>query len=145
MSIQATIRLNFTPESLAAQAEEMAVEAIKNYMRDVAIEVAKATPPLPKGSTGNGESPVDTGAYIESHTLVPSGSSMRRSKSSRNKPKKQDPEFHSAVALDNLYSDIDNNFPDIESVESFMLINGSRHAQKVEAKYLVYEKIRRMF
>jgi hypothetical protein len=80
MSIQATIRLNFTPESLAAQAEEMAVEAIKNYMRNVAIEVAKATPPLPKGSTGNGESPVDTGAYIESHTLVPSGSSMRRSK-----------------------------------------------------------------
>jgi len=94
-------------------------------------------------------SPVDTGAYIESHSVVPRGSGGGRSRSSRNRPRGRSwAEFQGPVR-----SDLLSSVAAIKPSETggFTLVNRSPHARYVEygnqhyAGYRVYEQLRGMF
>jgi hypothetical protein len=90
-------------------------------------------------------SPVDTGAYVLSHSILPYGANGGRMRSSDNKPPNQNIEATRQHALGQLQSDI--NSLDFDGLEGITLRNRSRHARDVEDKwgYGVYRKIRDAF
>ena len=95
-------------------------------------------------------SPVDTGAYVTSHSMVANNSNSRaRGKTSRNKPRKQNREEYQSKGLSNLLSDI--NTIEFDKLVKVTLRNDSPHARYVEdgngnsRGHLVYTKTRRQF
>ena len=101
-------------------------------------------------------SPVDTGAYVESFSLVKAGSGGGRSRSSKGKPRQQNPEAKKQVAREQLASDIASLSIEDDLAESqtkYTLRNRAPHANTVEdgeswAKregYFVFTKIRGKF
>jgi len=95
-------------------------------------------------------SPVDTGAYVTSHSILANNSNSRaRGKTSKGKPRKQNREALQQSGFSNLLSDIDAI--DMDIVTRVTLRNDSPHARFVEdgngssRGYLVYTKTRRQF
>lgn len=101
-------------------------------------------------------SPVDTGAYVESFSIVRAGAGGGRSRTSANKPRKQNPEAKKAEAYAALVGDIEvlNIEQMLETeVPRFTLRNRAPHANTVEDGsnwqrtdgYYVFTKIRNRF
>jgi len=116
------------------QAQE---EAIRDRLTDIAQFVTSI-------------SPVDTGAYVTSHSMVANNSNSRaRGKTSKGKPRKQNREAFQQEGFSNLLSDI--NSIDTDSLTRITLRNDSPHARYVEdgngnsVGHLVYTKTRRQF
>lgn len=133
MSKQATLILNKVRENIKKSAED----AVKEKL--VAIADTAVT-----------YSPVDTGAYVTSHSFKTNTSSRGRGKSSANKPRNQNPETKRQEGFDNLMDDI--NSLDLSELNKITLRNDSPHAQDVEYGkrwpktdgYLVYAKVRNL-
>ena len=113
-----------------------------NIARD-AIEFSKiGSNPLSKGvGMGGG---VDTGAYITSFSFI-TGRGRPRGKSSKGRPRKQDPNRMGAIGFDQLMSDLQR--VDFKNTTSIVLNNGAPHAPYVENKHglLVFSKLRKKY
>ena len=85
--------------------------------------------------------PVVTGAYAESFSVLPSSSGGGRRKSSKGRPKGQDKGTYRGIAEANMHSDIDKiNLVDNQSL-SFR--NRAPHASEViEEKYQVFSQVK---
>lgn len=129
MSIQATLKVN---PSLK-QKMRMVEDQVEDLVRKKLTAIAQTTVDL---------SPVDTGAYVTSHSFKTNTSSRGRGKSSANKPRGQNPETKRREGLDNLIYDI--NSLDLKTLKKVTLRNDSPHAQDVEYKhgYAVYTIVR---
>lgn len=121
------------------KAEDLLESRLKDELKGIADTLIGEDP---KGQSGVG-SPVDTGAYITSHSFQPTGGRGGRSRSSAGKPKNQSWSEKAAEARANLYSDIDQADVTQEKVGIFR--NRSPHATKVESKYNVYLKAKDRF
>ena len=138
MSIQATIKIN----SSFNQKMDKLDETVENAVYNKLIDIAQTTVEL---------SPVDTGAYVTSHSFQTNTSSRGRGKSSRNKPRKQNKQAMRQDGLNNLVQDI--NALDLSSTEKITLRNDSPHAQVVEnggpnwkvQPYKVYTQVRNIY
>lgn len=75
-------------------------------------------------------SPVDTGAYVTSFSYKTNSSSRGRGKSSKGKPRGQNPQAKRQEGLNNLVSDL--NAIDLSETKSVTLRNDSPHAEAVE-------------
>jgi len=75
-------------------------------------------------------SPVDTGAYVTSFSIVPSGSGGGRMRSSKDKPRGQDLQAMRDQGYQQMIQDL--NRIDMKTVKSLTLRNRSPHAKDVE-------------
>ncbi|MDC1020624.1 hypothetical protein OAR23_01220 [bacterium] len=82
--------------------------------------------------------PVDTGAYANSMTLNQRGDSSGPSISSRRKERGQDQNTILNEMTSRLYSQLEG----IDTLMGATFVNRSPHAQKVEERYAVFEKLR---
>ena len=138
MSIQATIKINSSFNQKMNKLDETVEDAVYNKLFDI----AQTTVDL---------SPVDTGAYVTSHSFQTNTSSRGRGKSSRNKPRKQNKQAMRQEGLNNLVQDI--NALDLSSTEKITLRNDSPHARVVEyggpnskiQPYGVYTQVRNIY
>ena len=78
-------------------------------------------------------SPVDTGSYVQSHSLDNGSGTNTRSNSSINKPKGRDIKAEKAKSKATLLDDL--NRTDVAGSEYLILRNSSEHATKVEHKH----------
>ncbi len=118
---------------------ESAVEDVNEEAQGYLLEIAGAVVRF---------SPVDTGAYVLSHSAKANNTGSRgRSRSSKGKPRHQDPNTKKSQALGNLISDINAMFADAENLQTVTFRNDSPHAQYVEHKhgYKVFTKIRNLY
>ncbi len=83
-------------------------------------------------------SPVDTGAYVLSHTFAATGSGAGRRYSSHGKPRNQDAASKQAEAKAQLYAEIEA--APISSTRAGIFRNRAPHATAVETKHSVYTK-----
>jgi hypothetical protein len=116
-TVQATIKIN---PSLGAKLKAMQTEldvSVKSVLKGMANDLVAW-------------SPVDTGAYVNSHSIRSGGTGGGRMKSSENKPRGQDEESQKAMAREELFTDI--NSLKIEEVKSITIRNRSKHASDVE-------------
>jgi len=98
---------------------------------------------------------IDTGAYVTSFSIGKAGFGGGRSRSSKNKPKNQNPQAMKDQAYSQLISDIDRiDFKAMLESDNtkFTIRNRAPHARDVEdganwrrSGYHVFEKIRRQF
>lgn len=103
--------------------EQLAEEYVKTELRKIADSLVEA-------------SPVDTGAYVTSHSFQPTGGRGGRSKSSANKPSQPDDSVKKEEARAQLYSDIEG--AEVSSSRAGIFRNRAPHATKVETKHNVY-------
>ncbi len=142
MSKQSTIKINKSFDDkflLLGQTVEGRVKDQLFSMADFAIS----------------RSPVDTGAYVESFSMIPAGQGGGRMKSRSARVKKEfvesvkkgtaNREEFASEARENLYGDI-NKF-NLETSDKITLINRSTHARDVEDAYGygVFAKVRNKF
>lgn len=113
---------------------------VKDYLKRVADSLIGQDPR--EDGIGAG-SPVDTGAYITSHSFQPTGGRGGRSRTSKNKPKNQSWSQKAEEARSNLYADIEA--ADITEERAGIFRNRSPHAAAVESKHLVYTKAKDRF
>ena len=125
MSKQVTINKSFYDKLL--RLEEIPAEAIEEKAHEIA-------------TTATSLSPVDTGAYITSHSIVAAGAGGGRSRTSHNKPRNQSFAEKQSEALGQLNADI--AAIDFKLVKKFTLRNRAPHANVVEKKYSVFAAIR---
>lgn len=86
-------------------------------------------------------SPVDTGAFAESFSVVPSSSGAGRRVSSHGRPKGQDIQAYRELAYRNMQKDIGRL--DLENLKgSVSFRNRAPHAGKVEKKYQVFGAVK---
>ena len=132
MSIQATLKINSSLAKKMQNARNEATEAKKKLLLEIAKQVTEI-------------SPVDTGAYVTSHSFKTRADSSGRSRSSKGKPTKQNPAQKKQEGFDQLVDDL--NGINIAEAEKITLRNDSPHAQTVEVKhgYYVYQKIKQRF
>lgn len=101
-------------------------------------------------------SPVDTGAYVTSFSIVRAGAGGGRSRTSHGKPNNQNPESKRQEALGQLYTDIEGLAvkQDLQDGNAkFTIRNRAPHSNQVEDGsnwkrkdgYYVFTKIRRKF
>lgn len=83
--------------------------------------------------------PVDTGAYAESFSVLPSSSGGGRRRSSKGRPK-GDPETFLGIATSNMVGDISRL--DLQELDSIDFRNGAPHAEPVEEKYVVFGAVK---
>lgn len=132
-----SIKVRVNEKSISAKLsklEEMAEGKVKDRLEDIAWSIVKW-------------SPVDTGAYILSHSLVPSGFGGGRKRTSKNKPRNQDEGVYRAEAMQQLKADIEAL--DLKETSSALFRNRAEHAPKVETGeawtntdgYWVYTKV----
>jgi len=120
------MRVRVNEKSISTKIDKALMEAeeeLKVKLVDIAEDLTIRTP-------------VDTGAYAESFSVVPSSSGGGRSRDSHGRPRRQDPTTYQNIALSNMASDIDRLEPIENSSISFR--NRAPHAAKVEAKYQVF-------
>lgn len=110
------------------QIEDMAEARVKAELKNIADSLVEANI--------SGKFPVDTGAYILSHTFKPTGVSGGRGYTSRGKPRGQDPATKVEQSRAQLYSEIDA--ADITSSRAGIFRNRAPHSGVVEQKYNVY-------
>lgn len=103
--------------------EGLAQERVKEELKNIADSLVS-------------RSPVDTGAYILSHTFQPTGGKGGRGYTSHGKPRGQNREAKMAEATAQLYSEIDA--ADVTSSRAGIFRNRSPHSGVVEQKYDVY-------
>lgn len=129
MSIQATLKVNPSLKQKMQMVEKVAEDAVRNKLTAIATTAVQY-------------SPVDTGAYVTSHSLQAGSNIYGRGYSSNGKPRGQNPEAMKAEAMENLMGDIAKL--DLEGMKKVTLRNDSPHAQTVEYKhgYAVYAKVR---
>ena len=137
MAKQTTIKVNSTFKNKMGQLEQIAEEKVKDRLEDIANYAVAI-------------SPVDTGAYVESFSMLPSGQSGGRSKSSEArrasvKRGTASREQFTDIAITNLYSDIEKF--NLETSNKVTLRNRSPHARYVEDKHgwSVFTKVRNRF
>lgn len=117
-------------------------QTAESAIRDRLVSIAQTAVSL---------SPVDTGAYVTSHSFKTNTSSRGRGKSSDNKPRGQNPQAKRQEGFDNLVSDI--NKLDLSKTTKITLRNDSPHAEAVEHGefwprangYFVYTQIRNIY
>ena len=131
MSIQATLKVNTSLKKKLVLLEQTAEGTVRDKLIDIAQTAVSA-------------SPVDTGAYVTSHSFKTNTSSRGRGKRSTNKPRGQDPQAKRQEGLNNLIEDI--NQLDLSSMKRVTLRNDSPHAHAVEHKlgYYVYAQVRNL-
>lgn len=95
----------------------------KDYLKDIANTMVVRTP-------------VVTGAFASSYSVVGSGSRSTRSVSSKGRPKTREVENYRALARDTMYSDIDGL--DILKSGRVQFKNGAPHAPEVNDKYQIF-------
>ena len=134
---------------------QVTFQAIKDQIGTVAAsEVQKRLQEI--GDHAVDISPVDTGAYVESFSIVKAGSGGGRSRVSKGKPRQQNPEAKKQVAKAQLAEDVSrlNIKEDMAVSETkYTLRNRAPHSKIVEdgeswAKrdgYFVFTEIRRKF
>lgn len=129
MSIQATLKVNPSLKQKMRLVEQQAEDLIRNKLRAIATTAVQY-------------SPVDTGAYVTSHSLQAGSNIYGRGYSSSGKPRGQDERAMKAEAMENLMGDIAKL--DLKDMTKVTLRNDSPHAQAVEYKhgYAVYAKVR---
>ena len=135
MSIQATIKINSSFNKKMDKLDKSVENAVYNKL----VDIAQTTVEL---------SPVDTGAYVTSHSFQTNTSSRGRGKSSRRKPRKQNEQAMRQEGLNNLVQDI--NALNLSDTTKITLRNDSPHAQVVEYRgpnwkrqgYYVYTQVR---
>lgn len=144
MSKQATLNISSSLQGKLDKLEEIAKKGVVDKLEEIASDVVRF-------------SPVDTGAYVTSHSFKTNTSSRGRGKTSRNKPRGQNPQAMRETGYQNLMSDIANL--ELENLTKITLRNDSPHANDVEtgvlqkdsttdgfslgsAGYWVYTKIR---
>jgi hypothetical protein len=127
--IKAKIDISKSLENKMLLLEQTAEEAVRDKLIDVA-------------QTATNISPVDTGAYVTSFSYNV-GAGRPRGKSSKNKPRGQNPEAKRQEGFNNLVSDI-NKIPNLLDSPVIVLRNGSPHATAVEYKhgYAVFARVR---
>ena len=117
MGIQATIKVNQSLQGKLDSLEKKAEEIVRDKLERIASDVVKL-------------SPVDTGAYITSHSFKTNSSSGGRSRTSNNKPRGQNPSTFRQIAYAQLMSDIAEI--DFKTLQKITLRNDSPHARIVE-------------
>lgn len=127
--LKATIQIGNTFDQKIALLEQKAEDAVKDKL--IAI-----------GQTAVTNSPVDTGAYVTSFSYAV-GAGRPRGKSSKNRPRGQNPQAMRQEGLNNLVKDI-NRIPNLLDTTAITLRNASPHATAVEYKhgYAVFAKVR---
>ena len=114
MSIQATIKINSSFNQKMNKLDETVENAVYNKL----VDIAQTTVEL---------SPVDTGAYVTSHSFQTNTSTRGRGKSSRRKPRKQNEQAMRQEGLNNLVQDI--NALNLSDTTKITLRNDSPHSQ----------------
>ena len=137
MSVQSTVKVNKTLQQKLDKENGNIEEAIKDQLEHIANYAVAI-------------SPVDTGAYVESFSMIPAGQGGGRmkSRSARSDSVKKgtaNRETFASEARENLYGDI-NKF-NLETSDKITLINRSTHARDVEDAYGygVFAKVRNKF
>lgn len=137
MSVRSTVKVNKTLQQKIDKANGNIEEAIKDQLEHIANYAVAI-------------SPVDTGAYVESFSMIPAGQGGGRMKSrsvraDSVKKGTANRETFASEARANLYRDI-NKF-NLETSDKITLINRSTHARDVEDAYGygVFAKVRNKF
>jgi hypothetical protein len=139
LEFRTKVNKNSVSGKLDAAASEIEGE-VKDYLKRIADSLIGEDPR--EGGIGAG-SPVDTGAYITSHSFQPTGGRGGRSRSSTNKPKNQSWSQKAEEARSNLYADIEA--ADVTEERAGIFRNRAPHAAAVESKHLVYAKVKDRF
>lgn len=95
----------------------------KDYLKDIADTMSVRTP-------------VDTGAFASSYSVVGAGSRATRSVASAGRPRNQDLGSFQALARETMHSDIDGL--DILKSGRVQFKNGAPHAPEVNEKYQIF-------
>lgn len=112
--------------SIRKEIDEIAEPQVKRIIKDVAEDALLY-------------SPVDTGAFITSWSVVPSGSGAGRSYTSRNKPRNQSYEEKAGIARNQIASDIEA----INVMETNVVLrNRSPHAPIVENRKQITTRLK---
>lgn len=84
--------------------------------------------------------PVDTGAFAESFSVVPASSGGGRRRDSHGRPRRQDVATYRSIALSNMTADIEG----LQLLEnkSVSFRNRAPHAEVVENKYQVFGAVK---
>ena len=117
-------------KSVSAKIEnlkERVEEEVKDDLKKIATDLTTRTP-------------VDTGAFAESFSVVPASSGAGRRKSSKGRPKGQDLKTYRDVAKANMHSDIDGL--QLFENKSVSFRNRAPHARKVGLKYQVFGAVK---
>jgi len=140
MSVQSTVKVNKTLQQKLDKANGSIEEAIKDQLEHIANYAVAI-------------SPVDTGAYVESFSMLSVGQGGGRKKNSETEARRSRRVWENTasrkeftgIALENLRQDIDKF--DLERSEKVVLRNRADHAQDVEDKwgYSVFTKVRNKF
>lgn len=138
MSQQVTVKGLNVLDEVREQLGQKVEDAVKDRLVDMAQTVVRL-------------SPVDTGAYVTSHSFKTSTSSRGRGKTSANKPRQQNAEAKRREGFDNLMSDISGL--DLKDTSQITLRNDSPHAWDVETGhqwekqegYFVYAQMRNIY
>jgi len=117
MSKQATFKISSSLQGKLDKLEAIAKEGVIDKLEAIASDVVRF-------------SPVDTGAYVTSHSFKTNTSSRGRGKSSRNKTPNQNPQAMREAGYQNLMSDIANI--ELDGLSKITLRNDSPHANVVE-------------
>ena len=143
-----SVRFTFRAEGigrLKTELEEAKSDEFKKVLEDVADYVCYEVDARDDYSG----SPVDTGAYVQSHSFVETGSGGGRVRTSRRKSKGQDIMTNQDIARMQLQDDIEDL--SAQRVDRASLVNRSPHAEYVEngndkyAGYMVYAKTQARF
>lgn len=124
------MKVRVNQKSLSAKitkAEMQAEDKLKSKLVDIAEDLTTRTP-------------VDTGAFAESFSVVPASSGGGRRKSSDNKPGNQDLATYRGIALSNMASDIEGL--QILENKSVSFRNRAPHAKQVDDKHEVFGAVK---
>lgn len=135
--------------------KQITLQAIKDRIEAVAAsEVQKRLQEI--GDYAIDVSPVDTGAYVESFSIVKAGAGGGRSRTSKGKPRQQNPEAKKQQAKEQIAQDVAalNLKEDMAAAQTkYTLRNRAPHAKMVEdgeswavrEGYFVFTKVRGEF
>ena len=130
--MKATLKVNSSLNDKMQRLEQTVEDAVKDRLIDIAQGAVKY-------------SPVDTGAYVTSFSYSV-GAGRPRGKSSKNRPRNQNPNAMRQEGLANLMSDV-SRISDLKNTTSITLRNASPHAEEVETMhgYSVFAILRNLY
>ena len=135
MAKQTTLKVYSSLDNKIEQLEDLVDEKLRDRLENIADYAISI-------------SPVDTGAYVESFSMVPAGQGGGRSKMSEAriasvKKGTASRQQFTDIARSNLYSDIERF--SLETSDKVTLRNRAPHTEAVEKKYSVFTKVRNKF
>ena len=124
------MKVRINQKSVSAKIDKALLETedkLKSKLVDIAEDLTTRTP-------------VDTGAFAESFSVVPASSGGGRRKDSHGRPRGQDLPTYRSIALSNMTSDIEG----LQLLEnkSVSFRNRAPHADVVENKYQVFGAVK---